>query len=284
MYKSLQSNKDIMNSISLTYDYQKDDSEEHCHDFDEIVVVLEGSAIHRINGKRYIISAGDIFFIKSYDMHYFSDINKLYVFNIGFKGDFFEKYKELTKNIAGFKSFFIPDKSMDSIKSKIHLNTKELSEITEILKSLSKEYETKKSGCELMVTSYFFQLIIFICRIYEKKFHNQFLIYKSYEGAVSYIENNYAERITLKDLCKIAGVTPNALINFFRKNFGMTPVEYINSIRLNKACELLRKKHYNITYIATETGFLDTSYFSRSFKKYLGLTPSSYRKKYLNVN
>ena len=284
MYKTLQSDKDIINSISLTYDYQTKDAKEHCHDFDEIVVILEGSAIHQINGKRYISAAGDIFFIKSYDRHNFIDTNKLYLFNIGFKSDFFEKYKELTKNISGFTSFFIPEKSTDGIKNKIHLNAKELSEITEILKPLSKEYVSKESGCELMVTSYFFQLIISICRIYEKKNHNQSLIYKSYEGTVSYIENNYTEHITSETLCMIAGVTPNALIDFFRKNFDMTPVEYINSVRINKACELLRDYRYSITYIATETGFMDINYFSRTFKKYIGLTPSSYRQKYKNVN
>lgn len=283
MYKSFQRNKDIMNSISLTYGRQQESSEEHYHDFDEIVVILQGNGIHLINGKRYIISAGDIFFLKSYDAHRFLDVNKLYVFNIGFQGDFFEKYSELTKNIAGFKSFFIPEKSADNIKSKIHLNAKELSELTEILNPLAEEYISKESGCELMVTSYFFQLIIFICRIYEKKSHNKSKIYKSYEGAVSYIENNYNEHITLEILCKIAGVTSNALINFFKKNFDMTTVEYINSVRLNRACELLRDNRYSIAYIATETGFLDINYFSRTFKKYLGITPSYYRQKYKNI-
>ena len=284
MYKSLQKDHRTLNSISLTYGNQPELSEAHSHDFDEIVIVLSGNGIQHINGKKYIVSAGDIFLIKSYDLHHFSDTNKMYIFNIGYKTEFFSKYKVFIQKIKCFDEFFLPENQSMPLKNKIHLNAKELSEMSEFLNALSSEYISQNIGCELMVTSYFLQIIVYICRAFEKNFQNETKIYNSYEGAISYIENNYTERITLKTLCTIAGVTPNALINFFKKNFGMTPVEYINSVRIGKACELLRKKQFNITYIATETGFPDINYFSRTFKKHLGISPSYYRKKYQDVN
>ena len=63
----------------------------------------------------------------------------------------------------------------------------------------------------------------------------------------------------------------------FREHFGQSCKEYITYIRLNKADELLMHTNYDISYIATETGFFDGSHFIHAYKKWKGITPKQRR-------
>jgi AraC-like DNA-binding protein len=105
----------------------------------------------------------------------------------------------------------------------------------------------------------------------------------SLSNTISYIENNYSEDLKLKTLADMAGVSINGLINIFKNHFGVTPLSYIISLRIQKACEIMHSSEKPITEIAFEVGFTDSNYFSRAFKKNTGITPSEYRKQYLNL-
>lgn len=95
---------------------------------------------------------------------------------------------------------------------------------------------------------------------------------------MKYFAAHYAERLNLPDVAAVFDVTPNTCIKTFRKYIGITPIDYLNLYRMNVACELLRTTNEKIADIAANVGIPDKSYFTASFKKILGMTPSKYRK------
>jgi AraC family transcriptional regulator of arabinose operon len=93
---------------------------------------------------------------------------------------------------------------------------------------------------------------------------------------LKYIENHLAENITIEDLAKIAHFHPNYFIHFFKSLLGLSPIQYINKIKMEKAKMLLMTTDMSITEIAESVG-TQLYYFSRSFKNYTGFAPSAFR-------
>lgn len=96
--------------------------------------------------------------------------------------------------------------------------------------------------------------------------------------AISYIEKNYNEAITLEQLSKITFVTPNYISRIFKEETGKNFKEYLNEYRVNKAKQFLNDNVYKSYEIAEKVGYKDYKYFSTIFKKYTGLSPSKYKK------
>ena len=96
--------------------------------------------------------------------------------------------------------------------------------------------------------------------------------------AIDYIENHYAEAITLSDLAKATGLSSSEFCRSFKSIMGHTPMEYLANIRIRKSLPLLTNKEHSITEIADLCGFSGSSYYSETFKKYMGVTPSQYIK------
>lgn len=93
---------------------------------------------------------------------------------------------------------------------------------------------------------------------------------------MDYIVKNYSAKISLKDLCNKLCYSESLLNQKFKNDFGYTFNEYLNRYRITKSIELLNTHRYTIYEISSLTGFMDPRYFSKVFKKYLGVLPSQY--------
>ena len=97
--------------------------------------------------------------------------------------------------------------------------------------------------------------------------------------AVDFIDSHYMdEEISLNTVANVANVSSNHFSTLFSQNMGQTFIEYLTSLRMNKAKELLRCTGMRSSEIAGEIGYKDAHYFSYLFKKTQGMTPSDYRK------
>lgn len=99
-------------------------------------------------------------------------------------------------------------------------------------------------------------------------------------GIKNYIENNYHRQIIIADLARQSNYTRNYLYKLFRKEYGLSPQEYLMNLRIEKAKLLLGnpKNHFTIGNIAAAVGFSDPLYFSKLFRKKTGKSPNEYRK------
>ena len=88
----------------------------------------------------------------------------------------------------------------------------------------------------------------------------------------------YDKKISIAKLCSIAGMSKAALMQNFHKATGTTPLQYQLQLKIAEAVILLRSTSKSISEIAMETGFSDTNYFGRQFKRITGSSPGAYRK------
>ena len=101
---------------------------------------------------------------------------------------------------------------------------------------------------------------------------------------IDFINEHYSEEISLDMLCEAAGgLSEQYLCRLFKHNIGMRPVEYILKKRIGIARSYLEKTDLPINDIAQLTGFNNTSYFYRNFKKFTGTSPLSYRQTALGL-
>ncbi len=99
-----------------------------------------------------------------------------------------------------------------------------------------------------------------------------------------YIDEHYNETITKEDLANVAFCSVPNLYRIFQKYFHLSPHNYINKIRVEKASVLLENSSYSVMAVAEKVGFDDPIYFSKLFKDNYQLSPKKYREASLSVN
>lgn len=94
---------------------------------------------------------------------------------------------------------------------------------------------------------------------------------------IQYVGANYGSKITLEQAARMVYLSPPYLSRIFKKETGITFNEYLNSMRITKAKELLRHQDLRLTDIAFLVGYEDQSYFTKVFKRHAGVSPSEFR-------
>jgi AraC-like DNA-binding protein len=100
---------------------------------------------------------------------------------------------------------------------------------------------------------------------------------RAVKKARQFILDNVTKRIMLRDVAEYAGISPGYLSTLFRKEYNQSMVDFINQVKINRACELLWENEYRINEISNMLGFENAFYFSRVFHHRTGLTPSEYQ-------
>lgn len=93
-----------------------------------------------------------------------------------------------------------------------------------------------------------------------------------------YIMQNFDRDISLTEIASVAGMGVTAFCNFFKEQFRVTFVEYLNTVRIGHACKLLGDSDRNVVEVAYECGFNNLANFNRQFRKFKDMTPTSYRR------
>jgi AraC-like DNA-binding protein len=153
---------------------------------------------------------------------------------------------------------------------RMSLNQKDLFELVQELfacSSKSLEDGMRQKGIFLQILS-----LCFTDSSHAKSYMSPVLL-----KAKEYIDINFRNpELNISKTAAKNSITPNHLCRIFRQELGVSPLEYINSLRLQHARELLTNSSLNVSQIALETGFQDPNYFSRLFKKRIGVSPSQY--------
>lgn len=103
--------------------------------------------------------------------------------------------------------------------------------------------------------------------------------YRTLKTSIKYIHANFTDKIKIPDLAQLEGLSNSRYITLFSKEFGKTPSEYILGLRLARACDLLTTTDMEISLVGADSGYSDQYFFSKIFKKHIGISPLEYRKK-----
>lgn len=254
----------------------------HSHmNFIELGIVTDGSATHTLEQESYRIQQGDVFIINSHLSHNFTQCEQLGLCNIMFHPYFLSGIGAEIKQSIGFHTLFSPPNYTDTdfrFNSKLKLSADNYRVISSIVEEMNTEYREHQDGWKDMICACFSKLVIHLSRCYEipQRLTGNELVLMT--NALSYMDKHFTDSITLKDLAQIACVSERHFTRLFLDTFHTSPIQYILTLRLKYACNLLKNTSLSITDISTKSGFSDHNYFSRKFKHTYNLTPSEMRK------
>ena len=253
----------------------------HYHaDFSELVIVLNGMANHVVNSEKYFIKKGDVFVINRNTSHGYEDTCDLKICNIMYKPKYLYQVGNDLKKSSGYQALFVIEPFLAkeySFKSRLQLNISDYKKAKEIIFDMVDEYQSKYEGYQTMLYSHFMELVVFLSRKYDFASSGLKDNVINIAKAVSYLENHFREHINLNDLASKADLSTRHFNRIFKENYKTTAINYIIRMRIEYACLLLRKSKLKISDIAYKSGFDDSNYFTRQFKKVIGFSPKEYR-------
>ena len=257
--------------------------EAHVHDFAEIVLIMGGRGIHFTGGERYPICAGDVFVIDVSRAHGYEATEDLELVNVLFDRARLQLPMLDVRELPGFHVLFTLEpryRREHGFASRLHLSTEDLAVAEALVGRLERECSGHQPGYLFAATALFMDLVVHLSRCYsEMQAHSSVSLLRLGE-TLSYMERHYPEEISLAALCRIAHMSRNTLSAHFRKALGHPPIDYLIRLRISKAADLLREGVLNVTQVALRVGFSDSNYFTRQFRKIIGIPPREFRKRF----
>ena len=264
----------------VQYGHHENSLDMHEHsDFFELTVVLDGTAMHNVNGESYFIKKGDVFGVNEALPHSFSECHNFRICNMMFRPDeIFAPFPDL-KHCPGFHSLFVVEPYMvreQKYKNRLRLSINDFEEAEQLIARMIKEYQSCQAGFVSTVTAYFIELVSFLVRRYDENGTGRDDI-STFSVAVAHMERNFTEKISVEEIAGIAGMSVRHFQRQFKNTYLITPQDYITSLRMHKAMTLLTRTSDSITGIALDCGYQDSSLFARRFRSYTGVSPKEYR-------
>ena len=254
----------------------------HWHEHLQLYVILSGNAFLECGKHRFQASAGDIAVINSNELHYLeclSDDLKLYIIRVNLPF-LFSSQVDLCQT-----KYLVPlSQNRITFHNLIHNDGQVSGCVSEIIK----EYDSKNLGYELAVKSLIFRLIVLLLRghvdkiLSPKEFTTKINSLKRFDTVLQYIGAHYTEKISVSELAETANITVYYFCRIFKQITGKTMTDYLNEFRLEKSTDCLKKGDLTVTEIALKCGFDSVNYYSRLFQKYYHVSPTRFRKNYVD--
>jgi len=248
----------------------------HYHDAYEIYYLLQGERNYFIKDRSYNVTKGNLVFINMNDLHKTLDAEKGKIFHerilINFKREFLSSI--LTPAIGNDLSNLLTLNS-----GVIAMDFKDNNLIEELLYKILKEQKNDSPNSELYIKTLLLQLLIIINRCSMKNIKHPESEQKNENifNVVKYINTNYTNKISLRNLSELFFMSESHLSRSFKKATGFNIVTYINLIRIKEAQKLLLNSNKNITEIAYQVGYESITHFERVFKSISSISPLKYR-------
>jgi AraC-like DNA-binding protein len=247
-----------------------------CHDVYEIYYMLSGERYYFIKNRNYLVRKGDLVIINFNELHKTMDASNVVHERIliNFRPKFL-KDMPIKKDGVDLLSCFRPSRILRLTLEEQHL-------VETLLKKMIKEENCRPIGYELHVKVLLIELLLFIARYnsdhWECNFTFQNALHEKISEIVSFMCENYHEKITLRTIENQFFISPYYFSRSFKKITGFTFVEYLNRIRVLEGQRLLKDTSKPITCIADEIGYDSVTHFERKFKEITGLAPMNFRK------
>lgn len=233
----------------------------HWHGFVEMELVIAGEGVHIIDGTEIPIQRGDAWLLSIYDSHKVICNKGMQIINIAVNSDL------LDRSLQGYISQNHPLYCCFS-EEECHSN---YASIQRLLKEQEQHYRFSKVKAISIIND----LAVDIIRkstIAEEKEASGLIL-----DVVAWIQQHYTSPIPLSMTASEFGLTPNYLGYLFKASLGITYNDYLNSLRLKNACNLLLTSDLTVKEIAFDSGFHSVEYFNFIFKKRFCVTPTQYK-------
>lgn len=262
------------------------DDQLHFHNVHEIALILKGS------GKRIV---GD-------NIEHFTDNDLVFIGPLLPHASYIEKDHHLTNHdVQALVIYFHPDWFNETL-----LNTSDFIKLKKLIKEMERGIKVfgdtkvrtikaliklkKCRGLERIIN--LLDILDFVSKSDEYKF----LASEGYSNnygqndvvrlgdVYKYIMKNFTEIIKLSDISSIAHMTSTSFCKYFKSKTGKTFSNFVNEVRIGKACKLMLDESLNISEICYSCGFNNLTNFNRNFKHFTEMTPTEYRRSFMDIS
>ena len=266
--------------ISIERREPQEDFGPHAHEFAELVIVMGGKGLHVTGNDSWELTAGDVFVIAGPREHEYRDLRELRLVNILYQPNQLKMRLLDLPSVAGYHALFTlapSRRQRQPSKGRLRLNGRELAQITELVDRLAGELKAREPGFGFMATASFMQIIGLLSRCYGRSPSPDGSALLRIGEALSHLERNIHRQVNLEELASTAHMSRRSFLRIFQSATGTSPLAWQINQRIHRARTMLRDTDKQVTEIAFETGFNDSNYFSRQFRKATGFSPRQYR-------
>ena len=268
--------------INIQHVEHQGDFPMHSHEYTELVIVLAGSAGHRTDAVEHQVAGGDVFVIHGDQSHAFVSARDLKLCNIQFDPRQFLADQCDLHRMAGFHALFdLEPRSRGDRKfeQRLRLNAAQAACVKGELDELKREFDDHAEGRQTMIRGRFLQLVTALSRFYAAVSAAPTPVTRM-AGVISHIRQHFRQPLAIDELARLSHLSPSQFQRVFRKTYHTSPIQFINQLRIDESCELLRHTHRDVAAIAGDCGFASASFFCTRFRHRIGLSPTQYRKQH----
>lgn len=238
----------------------------HWHEHLELHYIVSGGADMQLGQRHFFVNPGDLLIANCNELHSGLCTQAPYeAYVVIF--DLADISPELAKNNFIFTPLIRGDAT-----------------VRDYFRRIFAEAEAREPGYKQMCRGLVTELLVHLCRRHvdqtlpEKDSIKRKKALDRLNAVLCFIEEHYAEHITVGQLAAITCLSEDRFGHLFREGVGVPPLQYINDLRLRKAMNLLRSNACTVTAVADAVGFRDYNHFGRLFRKRYGCTPSEAAK------
>lgn len=252
----------------------------HWHDEIQISVVTKGSVEFIVGEKSYILQNGQAIFINTQRIHMAK--------SVGDNDCIYHSIMFDPKLLKMFPGSIIEQKYIDPVITADNLNSIELygdnkweQEALEYISDIINVDVLQQKGYEIKIyidlLNFWLLLVLNDKDIFDQKTEPKPINEQRIKDVLSFIHDNYSNKITLQDIADAVFVSKGECCRFFKKSLKMSPYDYLINYRINESMKLLKNTALSILDISENVGFNNVSHYIQIFKKKTGQTPHEYR-------
>lgn len=269
-------------SLEKIQSYEQASFPWHWHPEIELTWIMSGQIEYLVNDKKYLLKEGDGLFCNSNSLHsgYMKDGQDCNYLSLTFHPRF----------IYGYENSLLQTKYVDFITSNESWHSLGLgSEIDwhrDIIGQIRKIYHMSQTP----PPDYELRVHLILAEIWQKLYsyynslpaseHHPQKHLARLKDILSFIQEHYAQELSLDEIAEHVNICKSECCRFFKKYMKMTIFDYILFLRVQNSLPLLREGE-SITKIASMTGFSTSAYYGQIFKRYMGCSPSKYRREHM---
>lgn len=267
----------------IHYGRHDEDMDLHRHvDFAELVIVLNGNAKHIVNDEESFIKKGNVFVINETTAHAYREPQDFKICNLMYRPEMLAAAGPDLRASNGFQALFVLQPLYSGMRARsnaLNLPIAGVQHVEALIAAMIGEYNDKLQGYQTMLIARFMELVVYLCRHYDTQSREAPDSLTHLANAVSYLEDHYLEPVSLEQIAARSGVSVRHLNRMFKAYYRTTPIAYMQSLRFERACMLLKYTDRPITQISHDCGFNDSNYFTRQFTRAYGMPPKAYRQR-----
>lgn len=271
----------------------------HRHEYYEMIFVEQGTLINRFKSKDITMRPGDVLIMKPFVRHVLVDTGddtelKAYCCSflpqtIDYGVQSLEEVKASSSpNRYFFKSFLaLAEEGVSAVQMNVGEDVR--APLIELFAELRRSTHDDSAMGHAQTRCHFLNMLILLAAHKEKddvldkgvqvEMATPVSRYKDgLRKTLNHIHDNFSEPLTLGEMAAMSGASETYFCRLFKHETGMTFLDYLNSLRIEQACVLLRDTMDNALDICYEVGFNDYTHFGRQFKKNTGMSPAEFRR------